>query len=117
MPVGGVRRRRIEEAAVVVLGTVVSVLVNLATSGPRWATVSGLVLVTGLLAGLAAWRAHTERTESTPRRPADRVNMRTGDVRGGKAIAVRGASGAEVDVRLRTGEVTDGGEVIGYDRR
>ena len=108
------RRQSIDAVGAVVLGTATSAVVNVTTSDPTWATVTGLVVVTAAFAALEGWRARKEAGN----RALHKIDIKTKNVDNSEVIGAVGAHGAtDMDIRLRTGDLTDGSRVTGYEQR
>jgi hypothetical protein len=107
------QQRSIAAAVSAVLATAISSLVNVATSSPRWAVVVGLVMLTGVYAGLEALRA--VKGGSADSRPQHKIRISTDRVTG-KVIGLllRGGPTPDADITVRTGDVD--GEVTGYEQ-
>ena len=109
--------RGLAAATSVVLSAVVAVGVNIATGHPSFAVIAGLVILVAVWAAFESWQAlHPDRRAGSDRHQAS-VVQRVRVVAGlGRLVGVtRPAADANVTVNQHVGEVTDSGEVIGYN--
>lgn len=105
--------RGIAAVASVLLGTATSVLVILATSDARWATVSGLVVLVAAWAGVEWFRARHTETEPVDR-PHLKVKMRFGSVDGSTVVGAQGTPNADTRIRMKGGDISNKSSVKGY---